>query len=103
MLLFDNLNELWLWQGYIPETYSEEEKVIFLAERNAAIKTAVEYSKEKYPESKREIYLVGAGVEPIEFSNLFPFWVPKANIGLQISAPEEVKNQGISLKYFSVS
>lgn len=105
-MLFDNFHELWLWQGYKPANpaTSNEEVARFLTERKAAIKTAVKYSEEKYAESKRKIYLVAAGFEPVEFTNLFPFWVAKQDlVGLGFGALENAEEEGISLKYFCVS
>ncbi|XP_076271770.1 uncharacterized protein LOC143203482 isoform X2 [Rhynchophorus ferrugineus] len=92
LLLFDNHHELWLWQGWWPEKGDSEANtdqtgsgaVRWQAERRAAMQTALNYWKKKH--AKREepeavvAHLVWAGLEPLEFSNLFPAWEVREDV-----------------------
>lgn len=101
MFLLDTGKELWLWQGWWPErkdlleteqaVASEEvtqnlEKdrgsasIRWQTERRAAMSTTLNYWKLKYPGKPLKAYLVWAGLEPIEFTNLFPDWNDRDDI-----------------------
>lgn len=99
--MLDTGEELWLWQGWWPETVtvadddlasdSESTKTTasvvtdhrgssstrLQAERRAAMQTALDYWKRKYgdaPDDDPKAYLVWAGLEPQQFINCFPEW-----------------------------
>lgn len=85
----DNQHELWLWQGWWPEKEDEVDlsdqtgsgAVRWQAERKAAMQTAVNYWKATHDENESVIaYLVWAGLEPLQFKNLFPTWDDKEDI-----------------------
>lgn len=91
----DTGKELWLWQGWWPEREKilQEEStqgiddvtqnsinfrgsatVRWQLERRAAMQTALDYWKLKYDNKPEKAFLVWAGLEPIQFTNLFPDW-----------------------------
>lgn len=97
LFLIDAGKELWLWQGWWPErekslecehsSNSEDEEptqnpdndrgsatVRWQAERRSAMQTALDYWRRKYSGKSVQAYLVWAGLEPIQFTNLFPDW-----------------------------
>ncbi|XP_034940979.1 supervillin-like isoform X2 [Chelonus insularis] len=85
LFLLDNKNELWLWQGWWPDSGSEDQTgsgaVRWQAERRAAMTVAIEYWKKLHPNSKKcSVYLVWAGLEPLEFIDLFPSWTDRDEI-----------------------
>ncbi|KAJ8925021.1 hypothetical protein NQ315_001187, partial [Exocentrus adspersus] len=83
LFLVDNHHELWLWQGWWPEKEDEVDlsdqtgsgAVRWQVERRAAMQTAVNYWRETHEDDDPVVaYLVWAGLEPLEFTNLFPSW-----------------------------
>nr|XP_012149417.1 PREDICTED: supervillin isoform X3 [Megachile rotundata] len=79
LFLLDNKNELWIWQGWWPDNGGEDQSgskaVRWQAERRAAMTMAMQYWQKIHPETnKYPIYLVWAGLEPLQFINLFPTW-----------------------------
>nr|XP_033325478.1 supervillin-like isoform X1 [Megalopta genalis]XP_033325479.1 supervillin-like isoform X1 [Megalopta genalis] len=85
LFLLDNINELWIWQGWWPDTGAEDQTgskaVRWQAERRAAMTTAMQYWQNLHPETtKYPIYLVWAGLEPLRFINLFPTWTYRDDI-----------------------
>ncbi|XP_023313195.1 supervillin-like isoform X3 [Anoplophora glabripennis] len=89
LFLIDNRHELWLWQGWWPEKEDEVDlsdqtgsgAVRWQAERKAAMQTAVNYWKSTHEEDEPVVaYLVWAGLEPLQFTNLFPMWEDKEDV-----------------------
>ncbi|KAF3420188.1 hypothetical protein E2986_05710 [Frieseomelitta varia] len=85
LFLLDNKNELWIWQGWWPNTGTEDQSgskaVRWQAERRAAMMMAMQYWQRIHPETnKYPIYLVWAGLEPLQFINLFPTWTYRDDI-----------------------
>ncbi|XP_066588431.1 LOW QUALITY PROTEIN: supervillin-like [Prorops nasuta] len=85
LFLLDNKNEIWIWQGWWPDTEAEDQSgskaVRWQAEKRAAMTVAMQYWKKTHPEtSKVPIHLVWAGLEPLEFINLFPTWTYRDDI-----------------------
>lgn len=83
--MLDNKNELWIWQGWWPNTGTEDQSgskaVRWQAERRAAMMMAMQYWQRIHPETnKYPIYLVWAGLEPLQFINLFPTWTYRDDI-----------------------
>ncbi|KAK0182715.1 hypothetical protein PV327_000824 [Microctonus hyperodae] len=79
LFLLDNKDELWLWQGWWPDSGSDDQTgsgaVRWQAERRAAMTVALQYWKKLHPKAKKcSVYLIWAGLEPREFINLFPTW-----------------------------
>lgn len=86
LFLLDNKNELWIWQGWWPNIGAEDQSgsskaVRWQAERRAAMTMAMQYWQKIHPEiNKYPIYLVWAGLEPLQFINLFPTWIYRDDI-----------------------
>ncbi|CAH0547095.1 unnamed protein product [Brassicogethes aeneus] len=87
LFLIDNNYELWLWQGCCKETeinlnnHTGSGFIRWQAERKAAMETAIDYWKTKNPKSVIiPAYLVWAGLEPLEFQNLFSSWSDQCSI-----------------------
>lgn len=101
--MLDTGEELWLWQGWWPETetddvttdaeptsmvsttvnYRGSSWTRLQAERRAAMQTALDYWKQKYGENDYEdpkAYLVWAGLEPLRFTDCFPEWCDRDDI-----------------------
>lgn len=81
LFLLDNGYEVYLWQGWWPEGDEEIENVLtgsaptrFMVERHCAMQTAVDYCQAKNLSAPIKPYLVYAGLEPLKFINIFPFW-----------------------------
>ncbi|XP_021928560.1 uncharacterized protein LOC110834074 isoform X3 [Zootermopsis nevadensis] len=92
LFLLDNSagNELWLWQGWWPDHQGEETEgcdargsgaVRWQAERRAAMQTALDYWQPQHENRDTPVaYLVWAGLEPLQFTNLFPIWTDRDDI-----------------------
>ncbi|CAK9816931.1 SVIL [Anthophora plagiata] len=85
LFLLDNKNEIWIWQGWWPNTGAEDQSgtkaVRWQAERRAAMTMAMQYWQKIHPETnKYPIYLVWAGLESLQFINLFPTWTYRDDI-----------------------
>ncbi|KAK7873808.1 hypothetical protein R5R35_005791 [Gryllus longicercus] len=94
LFLLDNDTELWLWQGWWP--YDSEDQsldssiqtgsgaVRWQAERRAAMQTALDYWHLSHTDHKASTnvpaFLVWAGLEPLQFTNLFPMWTDRDDI-----------------------
>ncbi|XP_022111783.1 uncharacterized protein LOC110991023 isoform X2 [Acanthaster planci] len=75
--LFDNHYEVYLWQGWWPEDQDKKTgsaKMRWDIDRRCAMETVMAYCKEKGRKSPPKAYLVYAGLEPLTFINLFPWW-----------------------------
>ncbi|KAK7012572.1 hypothetical protein SK128_009367 [Halocaridina rubra] len=105
LFIIDGGHRLWVWQGWWPTDSSEGDEfsatgsavLRFNFARRAALETALNYSKLKakaqakalaaksYKKIEVEVdvvepQLVVAGMEPVEFTNLFPMWTPRHDI-----------------------
>lgn len=103
--MLDTGEELWLWQGWWPETVTEDDEneideddnndeqpttvvdhrgslsTRLHAERRAAMQTALDYWSRKYGDStEQKAYLVWAGLEPLRFTDCFPEWHDRDDI-----------------------
>ncbi|XP_078327129.1 uncharacterized protein LOC111123958 isoform X12 [Crassostrea virginica] len=81
LFLLDDDNIVYLWHGWWPEAEADVENVHtgsararFSADRKCAIETALHYCREKNPENPPKAVAVYAGLEPLDFTNLFPYW-----------------------------
>lgn len=87
LFLFDNTEELYIWQGWLDKsddaiTVASEinstntVKMRYNESRKCALQTAINYWNVKYADENKPFkgYIVYAGLEPIEFRNLFPIW-----------------------------
>lgn len=103
--MLDTGEELWLWQGWWPETVTDDDAIAhdcgdeqpatvqrqaghrgslstrLQAERRAAMQTALNYWRRKYGDSTGpKAYLVWAGIEPLRFTSCFPEWRDRDDI-----------------------
>ncbi|XP_060877352.1 supervillin isoform X3 [Metopolophium dirhodum] len=105
--MLDTGEELWLWQGWWPETAvltaeegddADAEPATFTAtalnhrgssstrlqaERRAAMQTALDYWKRQYgddDDNDPKAFLVWAGLEPLRFTDCFPEWRDRDDI-----------------------
>eukprot|EP00057_Strongylocentrotus_purpuratus_P006939 XP_011661413.1 PREDICTED: supervillin isoform X1 [Strongylocentrotus purpuratus] len=84
----DNHYEIYLWQGWWPAdhesasgtTKTGSAKIRWDIDRKLAMETIMAYCKEKRPKSPPKAYLVYAGLEPLTFTNLFPFWEVREDV-----------------------
>lgn len=93
IFMIDCDNELFVWQGWfetssnIAETKNKivlneidatdgSSKIRFTLNRKCALQTAISYWNARNVNSNKEFrgYVVYAGLEPVEFTNLFPSW-----------------------------
>lgn len=83
LFLLDASSGLWLWQGWWEDNLESDRgsgNVRFQAERRAAMSTVLSYCNFKYPNSPPEAYLIWAGLEPLIFTNQFPFWTDRDDV-----------------------
>ncbi|KAJ8911091.1 hypothetical protein NQ315_000551 [Exocentrus adspersus] len=77
LFLVDNNTEIWLWEGWkTPDSNSE----LFEEEFHLAKETANNYAKGKNQSSIIPVKHVLAGLEPLEFINIFPCWTKRNDI-----------------------
>jgi supervillin len=92
IFMFDNEYEIYIWQGWFESSSSSDIKSIlaesdategstkirFTMNRKCALQTAINYWNAKNATKSQSLplkgYVVYAGLEPIEFTNLFPLW-----------------------------
>ncbi|XP_050500586.1 supervillin-like isoform X2 [Diabrotica virgifera virgifera] len=102
LFLIDNHHELWLWQGYWPEKDDDNDSdlsdqtgsgaVRWQAERKAAMQTAIDYWKQTNGDKPMVGHLVWAGLEPLQFKNMFPAWEDRPDV-MELNK-KEGKNEG---------
>jgi len=74
LFLLDAGDCLWLWHGWVEADTAPSAVVRHQAERRAAMQSAIQYWKTKHEDVPMIGKLVWAGLEPIQFTALFPFW-----------------------------
>jgi supervillin len=91
LFLIDCESEIFVWQGWfesstlMPDTKSKivlneidatdgSSKIRFTLNRKAALQTAINYWNTKNSNKEFKGFVVYAGLEPVEFTNLFPLW-----------------------------
>ena len=89
LFMFDNNNEVYIWQGWFETVVDEKTptlekdaidgtaRIRFNLNRKCALQTAINYWRCKHRnEDKMPFrgFVVYAGLEPVEFTNLFPLW-----------------------------
>ncbi|KAK6630980.1 hypothetical protein RUM44_003152 [Polyplax serrata] len=84
LFLLDTGTCLWLWQGWKDDSLETDRgsgNHRFQAERRAAMSTALDYWAHKYGTSGTiRAYLIWAGLEPLVFTNQFPFWTDRDDV-----------------------
>ncbi|KAL6267220.1 hypothetical protein P5V15_000296 [Pogonomyrmex californicus] len=86
LFLLDDKDVLWIWQGWWPDSGTEDQSgsktVRWQAERRAAMTIAIRYwQKTRNTQTTNlPIYLVWAGLEPLQFINLFPEWTYRDDV-----------------------
>jgi len=82
LFLLSNGQDTFLWQGWRPRDEENENtstgsgEFRWAAERKAALETTLEYCKV----TKTNGHLVNAGLEPLVFRNLFPYWTVQKEV-----------------------
>ena len=79
---------IWIWQGWWPDSETEDQSgsktVRWQAERRATMKIAIRYWRETRNRDAQTtnlpIYLIWAGLEPLQFTNLFPEWTYRDDV-----------------------
>lgn len=86
LFLLDDKNVIWIWQGWWPDSETEDQSgtktVRWQAERKAAMTIAIQYWRKTRSTQTTNfpIYLVWAGLEPLQFINLFPEWTYRDDV-----------------------
>ncbi|XP_067207104.1 supervillin-like isoform X2 [Linepithema humile] len=86
LFLLDDKNVIWIWQGWWPDSETEDQSgtktVRWQAERRAAMTIAIRYWRKTRSTQTTNfpIYLVWAGLEPLQFINLFPEWTYRDDV-----------------------
>lgn len=88
VFFLDNRHEVYVWQGWWPQKESDagsctpnsSEKVRWNTTRRLAMETALHYSQEMSSSDPPKVYLVFAGLEPVQFTSLFPEWEDRDDI-----------------------
>lgn len=82
----DDKNIIWIWQGWWPDNGTEDQSgsktVRWQTERRAAMTIAIQYWRKtrNTQTTNLPIYLVWAGLEPLQFINLFPEWIYRDDV-----------------------
>ena len=91
LFLLDNDTELFIWQGWFDSMYdvhsnnvianemdatNGSSKIRYTENRKCALQTAINYWNYKHPNKEDSFkgFVVYAGLEPVEFISLFPYW-----------------------------
>lgn len=89
LFLVDNGHEVYLWQGWwLPEDTDDSADTVrtgstearFIANRKCAMQTTLSYCQAANPDAPPPAFLVYAGLEPPQFTNIFPFWEPNETV-----------------------
>ncbi|XP_028049374.1 supervillin isoform X2 [Monomorium pharaonis] len=86
LFLLDDKNMIWIWQGWWPDNGTEDQSgsktVRWQAERRAAMMIAIRYWRKtrNVQATNLPIYLIWAGLEPLQFINLFPEWTYRDDV-----------------------
>ncbi|PWA21608.1 hypothetical protein CCH79_00003016 [Gambusia affinis] len=88
LFLLDNRMEVYLWQGWQPDDTQStgSAKMRWDSERKCAMETVLQYCKEKNPRRPPRAYLVLAGLEPLTFTNIFPYWEKNTSITSKVTS-----------------
>ena len=88
--MLDNEHDVWLWQGWWPDQPDSENtntgsgKLRLAVERRCAMETVIDYCRLKADQRDGPpppAYLVSAGLEPMAFTALFPYWTVDEHVG----------------------
>ncbi|KAG0713102.1 Supervillin [Chionoecetes opilio] len=105
LFMVDSGHQVWVWQGWWPDESSDGDEfsatgsavLRFNFARRAALETALNYCQIKAKSQAKSLaaksykrieveaaavepQLVVAGMEPLEFTNVFPWWTPKPDV-----------------------
>lgn len=84
LFLLDAHSDIYVWMGWWPQQKNKllQEKNAFSGtaqshwarDKKLALQTALNYAEACKRSTRPKVYVVNAGTEPIEFTNLFPSW-----------------------------
>jgi hypothetical protein len=113
LCLVDTDSELYIWQGWNDQSDDElglqlsnanllvrgPKDIRFTTERRCAFRTVIDYSLAKTGSSTIDIpcSIVYAGLEPIDFTNLFPKW----NVNIKARQQNQLVSELKGLIFFS--
>ncbi|XP_014471011.1 PREDICTED: supervillin-like isoform X2 [Dinoponera quadriceps] len=86
LFLLDDKDVIWIWQGWWPDSGTEDQSgsktVRWQAERRAVMTTAIRYwrNTRSARTTNLPIYLIWAGLEPLQFISLFPEWTYRDDV-----------------------
>ncbi|XP_056626799.1 supervillin a isoform X9 [Triplophysa dalaica] len=95
LFLVDNHHEVYLWQGWWPvdSESTGSARIRWDSDRKCAMETVLQYCKEKNEKKPPKSYLIHAGLEPLTFTNMFPYWEHREDITEITEKEAEVCNQ----------
>ncbi|XP_066305316.1 uncharacterized protein [Branchiostoma lanceolatum] len=95
--LVDNLHEVYLWQGWWPEDeeFTGSAQIRWDMDRKCAMETAMSYCRERRPDNPPKAYLIHAGLEPLTFTNIFPYWDHQEHIAAINIRDGKVRNKAV--------
>ncbi|KAM6977705.1 supervillin a [Aplochiton taeniatus] len=95
LFLVDNHHEVYLWQGWWPQDSESpgSARIRWDADRKCAMETVLQYCGVKNEKKPPKSYLIHAGLEPLTFTNMFPYWDHREDIAEITEREAEVCNQ----------
>ncbi|XP_067938256.1 supervillin-like [Watersipora subatra] len=103
LMLLDFGDEVYLWHGWWPVGFHEEENMStgsarsrFTCDRKLAMKTAINYCKARGGTTP-QMYCVYAGAEPLLFTTHFPLW----EVHEEAAQANSLENRSSSLEHMS--
>ncbi|XP_078621818.1 uncharacterized protein LOC144888044 isoform X4 [Branchiostoma floridae x Branchiostoma japonicum] len=95
--LVDNLHEVYLWQGWWPEDeeFTGSAQIRWDMDRKCAMETAMSYCRERRPDNPPKAYLIHAGLEPLTFTNIYPYWDHQEHIAAINIRDGKVRNKAV--------
>ncbi|XP_078345017.1 uncharacterized protein LOC144630533 isoform X1 [Oculina patagonica] len=78
LFIVDGYYEVYVWEGWMPEDDDDSRtgsgRQRWDRDRKLAMETALNYAKEAGKRVSHRVYVVYAGMEPMTFKALFPYW-----------------------------
>ncbi|XP_027861500.1 supervillin a isoform X4 [Xiphophorus couchianus] len=95
LFLVDNHHEVYLWQGWWPQDSEStgSARIRWDSDRKSAMETVLQYCRGKNEKKPPKGYLIYAGLEPLTFTNMFPYWEHREDVSEITEREAEVCNQ----------